>query len=220
MIPKWVAPDYVEVAEMGTPGMDSFTITYEEPKRVVLQTGQQVALGKYQLRVVHVDASNKSAKVALVSSNGKVVAEKTFGPLTKQFYDTLPQYGPSQQKAMMQYEDIHVELICLPTSVRVRFHSMLPLAHTSFLRDEPWKGDPRFIIRPDVCGHCYMLNEVLLDNAEPIILDERNNTYTGPEGYFKIVVDDFDGERINALAYRRQNRPKDTEPGRVPEEQS
>jgi hypothetical protein len=31
LIPKWVSPDYVEVAEMGTPGMDSFTVSYEEP---------------------------------------------------------------------------------------------------------------------------------------------------------------------------------------------
>jgi hypothetical protein len=43
-----------------------------------------------------------------------------------------------------------------------------------------------------------MLNELILDNAEPIILDEKNNTYTGPNGYFKIVIDDFDGEKINA----------------------
>jgi hypothetical protein len=43
-----------------------------------------------------------------------------------------------------------------------------------------------------------MLNELILDNGKPIILDEKNNTYTGPNGYFKIVVDDFDGEKINA----------------------
>jgi hypothetical protein len=197
-IPKWVAPDYVEVAEMGTPGMDSFTITYEEPKHVVLKTGQQVALGKYQLRVERVNAGNKTATVALVGSNGKVVTEKTLGPLTKQLYDTLPQYSPSQQKVMLQYEDIHVELD-LPADFREDKVSLyVATGAQKLLRDKPLKSDPRFIIRPDVCGHCYMLNELLLDNAEPIILDEKNNTYTGPDGYFKIVIDDFDGERINA----------------------
>jgi len=54
------------------------------------------------------------------------------------------------------------------------------------------------LIRPDVCGHCYQLNEIILDNKDPIILDGRNNTFTGLDGYFKIVIDDFDGEAINA----------------------
>ena len=36
-----------------------------------------------------------------------------------------------------------------------------------------------------------------MDNKEPIILDEDNPTLTGPNGYFKIVIDDFDGEAIN-----------------------
>ena len=44
-------------------------------------------------------------------------------------------------------------------------------------------------MRPDVCGHCYMLNEFIMDNPEPIVLDAKNPTYTGPDGYFKIVID-------------------------------
>ena len=43
-----------------------------------------------------------------------------------------------------------------------------------------------------------MLNEFIIDNPEPIVLDAKNRTYTGPEGYFKIVIDDFDGEKIQA----------------------
>jgi hypothetical protein len=54
------------------------------------------------------------------------------------------------------------------------------------------------MVRPEVCGHCYMLNEIILDNPNPIILDEENRVFNGPNGYFKIVVDDFDGEKINA----------------------
>ena len=42
-----------------------------------------------------------------------------------------------------------------------------------------------------------MLNEFILDNDKPIILDEKNNVFYGPNNYFKIVVDDFDGEKIN-----------------------
>ncbi|MBW1764134.1 MAG: hypothetical protein JRJ23_05240, partial [Deltaproteobacteria bacterium] len=69
-------------------------------------------------------------------------------------------------------------------------------------------------IRPDVCGHCYQLNELILDNKDPIILNEENNIFSGPivsvldkneEGerytedrpFFKLVIRDFDGEAIN-----------------------
>ena len=32
-IPRWVSPDVVEIAEMGSPGMDSFTISYEDAQK-------------------------------------------------------------------------------------------------------------------------------------------------------------------------------------------
>jgi hypothetical protein len=70
-------------------------------------------------------------------------------------------------------------------------------------RDTPFEFDPRFVVRPDVCGHCYQLNEVLLDNPEPIILDKDNPVFEGPknaqgEPLFKIVIDSFDGEMVHA----------------------
>ena len=68
----------------------------------------------------------------------------------------------------------------------------------TYKRDEPLPGDTRFLVKPDVCGHCYQLNEVLFSNSEPIVLDADHPVYEGPEGYFKIVIDDFDGEAINA----------------------
>ena len=69
--------------------------------------------------------------------------------------------------------------------------------------DTPFEGDPRFMVRPDVCGHCYQLNEVLLDNPEPIILDKEHPRFDGPrmadgKPQFSIVIDSFDGEMIHA----------------------
>ena len=87
-------------------------------------------------------------------------------------------------------------------------------------RDKPWKDDPRFMVRPEVCGHCYMLNELILDNANPIILDEKNNVFHGPNGYFKIVVDDFDGEKINAWHIEDRTGMKTRQPGRISSKQS
>src|SRR5512136_3131087 len=196
--PQWVSPDYVEVAEMGTPGMDSFTISYEEPQRLVMKAGEEINVGKYRLRVETVDSVARVSKLVLFDPKGKVVVEKNLGPLTKDLLETLPQHSESQQKVMLQHDDVHVELDLSSdfSGGKVVLYAVSGIKKLQ--RDKPWTDDPRFVVRPEVCGHCYMLNEMILDNPEPIILDEKNNTYTGPNEYFKIVVDDFDGEKINA----------------------
>jgi hypothetical protein len=198
MTAKWVSPDFVEVDQMATPGMDSFTISFLEPEHLVLKPGEEKVSGKYKLRVLSVDPGSKTARLALLDDRGGVVVEKTLGPLTKELLDTLPQHSESQQKVMLQYEDLHVELDLEEAFSEGKVRLYLATGIQKLQRDKPWPEDPRFMIRPEVCGHCYMLNELILDNAEPIILDEKNNTFVGPNGYFKIVVEDFDGEKINA----------------------
>ncbi|EAX48281.1 hypothetical protein TcarDRAFT_2231 [Thermosinus carboxydivorans Nor1] len=38
----------------------------------------------------------------------------------------------------------------------------------------------------------------MLENDEEIILDNTNNVFVGPNGYFKIVIDEFDGKVVKA----------------------
>jgi hypothetical protein len=198
LIPRYVSPDYIEVAEMGTPGMDWFTISYEEPQHLELGSGETAALGNYRLKVLNVNAATKAARLALLDAGGKIVAEKTLGPITRELIDTLPQYSESQQQVMLQYNDVHVEMDMSADFSGNKVSLYAAAGIMKIERDRPWPADPRFVVRPEVCGHCYMLNELILDNAQPIVLDEKNNVYEGPNGYFKIVVDDFDGEKINA----------------------
>jgi hypothetical protein len=198
LIPKWVAPDHIEVAEMGSPGMDSFFISYEEPQKLEMKAGEETTLGQYRLRADSVDSASKTAKLSLREANGKVLVEKTLGPLNRELLETLPQYNQSQQKVMLQYNDVHIELDMSSAFSGGTVSLYVASGAVKIERDKPWKDDARFVVRPEVCGHCYMLNEFILDNAEPIVLDEKNNTFAGPNGYFKIVVDDFDGEKINA----------------------
>ncbi len=198
VIPRWVSPDVVEIEEMGSPGMDYFMVSYEEPQKLILKAGGEAKVGDYKLRVASVDQGRKMVKLVLLDATGKVALEKMLGPVDQSVYDTLPQYSPSQQKVMMEYKDIHVELE-LPADFKEGKATLYAWAGAQKLdRDKPWAKDPRYYMRPDVCGHCYMLNEFILDNPEPIILDAKHPIYTGPEGYFKIVIDDFDGERIQA----------------------
>lgn len=203
MLPKWVSPDFVEVAEFGTPGMDQFTITYKKPKKVVMKEGQERAVRNYRLHVKEVDTEGKTVKLALTDASGNLLAEKTLGPLNQELYDTLPQYGPSQEKTMMRYKDIQVDVDYPTDFPEGKVPLYIATGAKTLDRDQPWPDDPRFLVRPDVCGHCYQLNELILDNKDPIILDADNPVFIGPkgpgypEGYFKIVIDDFDGEAIN-----------------------
>jgi hypothetical protein len=198
VIPKWVAPDFVEIAEMGTPGMNEFTITFKKPERVVLKVGQTVPVGDHTLKLAAINRAAKTVNLVLSDTAGKVVAQKSLGPLTQELYDLLPQYGPSQEKLNLVYQDFQVDLDYPVDLSKDEIPMYVATGCETFKRDEPWPRDPRFLVRPDVCGHCYQLNEFILDNKDPIILDEKNPVVEGPEGYFKIVIDDFDGESINA----------------------
>lgn len=38
----------------------------------------------------------------------------------------------------------------------------------------------------------------MFENKEEIVLDATNNVIVGPNGYFKIVIDEFDGTKVTA----------------------
>jgi hypothetical protein len=43
-----------------------------------------------------------------------------------------------------------------------------------------------------------MMTGLAIENAEAITLDSKTNSYDGPRGLFKIVVDEFDGKVIRS----------------------
>ncbi len=198
LIPKFISPDFVEVEEMGTPGMDEFTVTYKKPKKAILMEGKSEKAGKYKFRVDKLDAEAKLVKCSLVDKEGNVVAEKSFGPVDDEMMNTFPQYGPSQEKVTMRYQDMYITMDVPADLSKGKATFYIASGAVTYKRDEPLPGDPRFVVKPDVCGHCYQLNEVLFTNSEPIVLDSDNPVFEGPDGYFKIVIDDFDGEAVNA----------------------
>lgn len=198
LIPRWVTPDFVEVAEMGTPGMNEFTVTYKKPVKSVLKPGETSNVGKYAVKVANIDANAKTVQLVLLDGAGNQVAEKTLGPLDGALNETLPQYGPSQEKLHLIHDDIQVDLEYPAQLDKGAVTLFLASECKTYKMDTAWPEDPRFMVRPDVCGHCYQLNELILDNKEPIVLDQDNPVFSGPNGYFKVVIDDFDGEAINA----------------------
>lgn len=45
---------------------------------------------------------------------------------------------------------------------------------------------------------CTAIIETVIENTNEIVLDAANNVLVGPDGYFKIVIDEFDGNTIQA----------------------
>ena len=43
-----------------------------------------------------------------------------------------------------------------------------------------------------------MFIEGMLENDQEIILDSTNNVFVGPNNYFKVVIDAFDGKTVKA----------------------
>ncbi|OPX41803.1 MAG: hypothetical protein B1H13_00055 [Desulfobacteraceae bacterium 4484_190.3] len=203
IIPEYIGSNYVKIKEFGTPSIEAVSFTYQKPKLVVLGPGEGVKLGSYTLECTSVDTQAMTVSLVLKDGDGKTVASKVLGPLNREMVDLLPQYQVAARAVQFTHEDVQAELdVGKPfqeNKARLYLFTEIHLLE----RDTPFEFDPRFMVRPDVCGHCYQFNEILLDNPEAIILDKNNPMYEGPKGkdgkpLFRIVIDDFDGEMIHA----------------------
>ena len=203
VIPEYVGSNYVKIKELATPSIESISFSYNRPEEAVLGTGEKIEIGAYSLECTSVDTKAKTVGLALRDGNNRIVASKMLGPLSRDMMDILPQHQEAVEAMQFRYGDVQAELdIEKPFDGRkARLYLFTEVQELERGADFPF--DPRFKVRPDVCGHCYQVNEVLLDNPEPIILDRNNPVYEGPKRengkpLFRIVVDDFDGEMIHA----------------------
>jgi len=203
VVPEYVGSNYVKIKEFATPSIEAISFTYNKPEEVVIGRGEKMPLGPYMLECTSVNTTAKTVGLVLRDKNGNLLESKTLGPLNQAMIEILPQHQTAVAAMQFLYRDVQAELdIQEPfegNKARLYFFTGVQ----ELERGAPFPFDPRFMVRPDVCGHCYQVNEVLLDNPEPIILDKDNLTYEGPRGedgkpLFRIVVDDFDGEMIHA----------------------
>ncbi len=203
IIPEYVGSSYVKIKEFATPSIEAISFTYERPQEAIMGPGEQIQLGKYTLECTSVDTQGKSVSLVLKGVSDRLVASKVLGPLNQDMIDILPQHQDAVSAMQFHYEDIQAELDIREPFDEGKARLYLFTQIQELERGAAFPFDPRFMVRPDVCGHCYQVNEVLLDNPDPIILDKNNLSYDGPKGedgqpLFRIVVDDFDGEIIHA----------------------
>jgi hypothetical protein len=203
IIPEYVGSNYLKIKEFATPSIEAISFTYEKPEEVTIGPGERIPLGRYTLECASVDTRTKTVKLAIMDENGKVSASGMLGPLNQEMIDILPQHQDGVAAMLFRHADVQAELdIREPfDGSKARLHLYTRIQDLD--RGTPFPFDSRFMVRPDVCGHCYQVNEVLLDNPDTIVLDKNNPVYEGPKGedgkpLFRIVVDDFDGEMIHA----------------------
>ncbi len=213
IIPEYTGSNYIKIKEFGTPSIESICATYTKPKLVTMAAGEETKLGNYILRCTSVDTEAKTVILELKDNDGKVLSSKQLGPLNGKLAKLLPQYQDAARAMQFMHADVQAEFdIKKPfKNNKVRLYLFTDIK--TMERDTPFEFDSRFVMRPDVCGHCYQLNEVLLDNPEPIILDKENPVYEGPKNkdgkpLFRIVIDHFDGEMIHAWHLETEKKGK------------
>jgi hypothetical protein len=215
IIPEYVGSNYVKIKEFGTQSIESICTTYKKPQKTLMGAGDTVELGKFQLVCTAVDIVKKTISLELKNSTGKIVAFKQLGPLSGELRDLLPQHQEAARAMQFMHDDVQAEMDIKTPFKANKAQLYLFTDIQTLKRDTAFEFDPRFVLRPDVCGHCYQLNELLLDNSEPIILDREHPVYDGPINeagtpLFSIVIDDFDGEMIHAWHMETEKKGKVT----------
>lgn len=203
IVPEYTGANFARIKEFGTPTIESVSYTYDKPENALMGSGDSRPLGAFTLRCEAADAEARSVRLSLRDKDGTLVADKTLGPLDQALADLLPQYRDAARALQLTHGEVQAELDPKEPFKDGKANLYVYTGIRLLKRDTPFEFDPRFSVRPDACGHCYQLNELLLDNPETIILDKDQPTYDGPKGedgkpLFRIVIDSFDGEMILA----------------------
>lgn len=208
----WVVPDFIgdqtlRIKEFGTPSLLALRYTHKEPKRQLMGAGDKLKIGQLEATLTALDPANGTVKLSLSDKTGNVVESRALGPLNAETRKLLPQHQRIVDSLQLVVNDGKNEVM-LELDVQKPFEEgkagiWFFEALEKLERNQDLPGDSRFVVRPDVCGHCYQLNELLFDNKETIILDKDNPRFDGPKGpdgepLFTLVLDNFDGEMVHS----------------------
>ena len=197
-----ISADEVEVREFGTPYLAKVWLSPSPMVTGAYAAGDTVRVGDAEAKVLSV--TDDAAEICLTDKNGKSVT-RTFSGLSKpESALYLPASSADRDAYQVFTEDgtvcvqaamLHPEGV-LTGDGKVRLDMFGGVFAVE--SPQPWSPDPRFNARLDTCSSCRLMAEFWLENAEEIVLDAQNNVAEGPEKYFRIVIDDFDGTKINA----------------------
>jgi hypothetical protein len=113
--------------------------------------GETFDLGKYRAKVLNIDPSGKTAKVAILNAGGAVMTEKTLGPLTDKVLFLLPSYDADLETLLLKHDNVEVGLAAYShpfnEAGKVKLVGYINTFQTTV--GGPWKDDPRFVVYHD-----------------------------------------------------------------------
>lgn len=203
VIASEVTQTEVKLKEFGTGDIRRIYYSGAEPIVGMYKQGEEIKAGDKGL--VTVDKVGKdSVTVTLKNTTTGKKWTKTLGPITKEMQLRLPNNERDMEKHVILRSGDNTLQASLnpynPDGVFAGGKVALMVYHdmTTFSGPAPMPGDDRFIMRLDNCASCSQLAEIMLENDKEIVLDADHKVFEGPNGYFKIVIDDFDGKTIKA----------------------
>ncbi|SJZ80320.1 hypothetical protein [Selenihalanaerobacter shriftii] len=155
--------------------------------------GKKITAGDYEINVASV---SKGASTIQILKNGKVKAEKELGNIKHP--KRLIEDTNTREKLIMKHDEVTVVLDPW-TGPTKNGKAYLKVYSGSFniKAGESYPFDKRFETYPIACpvGHLF---GTMITNKKSIILRGDGSTFKGPEGYFKIVVDNVEGNTVKA----------------------
>lgn len=199
LVAEEITSDSFTIKEFATAALQHIYVTEEEPLKMDLALGETEQVGDWTVEVL--DIAENTATVSMTHLESGEVVEKEFGPLTPENTARIPADEVKRHlfTLMPDSEDVLVQLDIYNNpfeeegTVKLEgFYDVQKLENGQVFEDD------RFIFRPDVCSSCNLPVEILIENKDPIVLDAENNVFEGPNGYFTLVLEDFDGEKVNS----------------------
>lgn len=200
LVAESVAKDEVIIKEFGTGALEYFMVTETDPQKFVLAVDEEVEIGDWKLSVTNIGENTAAVKLSNAATGATL--EKEFGPLTTESISRMPADQIQRNQFVLRDDaneiQVQLDIYDNPFSEENKVKLTAFTDIVVFKNPEVWPTDERFIMRPDTCASCNLPIEVMLENIETIVLDSTDNVYVGPDGYFKLVIEEFDGETIGS----------------------
>ncbi len=154
----------------------------------------------------------------------KVLASKLLQPVTPQDYKVT---DPDRMSLTDFNLDMHIEVVVNPSWFKgsdwVPWSNDVPFGWTDgtvslmiyndlvkLKNGEPWPNDKRYIVGLEAEQMSGMLKRVVLENKDPFVLTNKDNSYDGPicmsdfwdRRYFSVVAKDIEGDVVKTCYAR------------------
>ncbi len=117
----------------------------------VIGVGETMQLGQYQAKVLSIDSTGKTARVAIITSNGATAAEKVLGPLTDKVVSLVPSNDRELASLLLKHDNVEVGLAAynnpFSEAGKVKLVGYVGTFQTTM--GGVWKQDPRFVVYHD-----------------------------------------------------------------------